>query len=272
MSAFIVYPTSHFPKSVVALTTQRGSATHSDQLSSSRAESFVKSDYDFLNMGLHVGDSDNRVSHNRKYLQQSLKLDGFSPTLIWINQVHGTDILEIESLEHAKRVAASTNCVDADAIYTKVDNVACCIMTADCLPILIASDDGSEVAAVHAGWRGLARGIIESTVYKFVTPPDRLTVWIGPAISQKYFETGHELVGIFQDYMSAISPSTSSPGKVLVDIIKIAYLKCQRLGIGHVELSNECTYSCHEQYFSYRRSSHLGHENCGRMVSLVFKK
>jgi hypothetical protein len=224
--------------------------------------------FDSWNMGLHVGDNAGDVAANRdRLLQACEELD----TIQWLDQVHGT------------AVANAGNCdlPSADASYTRQPGIACAVMTADCLPLLIASSDGREVAAVHAGWRGLLNGVIESSLARFEAAPNDLQVWLGPAIGPQHFEVGFEVRAQFLQAAPALDrPATEqafvavasrqSPiaeAKYLANLFALARLRLAGAGVTAVYGGDVCTYSDPVRFYSYRRD-----HATGRMVSLIYRK
>jgi len=137
--------------------------------------------FDSLNVGAHVGDESAAVAENRRRLRVQLQLPR-EPA--WIDQVHGTDVLDLD------RSAATGT---ADAVFTHRPGPVCAVQVADCLPVFISVRDGSAVAAAHAGWRGLAAGVLEATVKRLAVEPRQLITWLGPAIGQAHFEVGEEV-------------------------------------------------------------------------------
>jgi polyphenol oxidase len=217
--------------------------------------------YTSLNVGDHVGDINQHVAANRALLPHSEKI-------IWLQQVHGTDCLVLPSdtvLTDKKAIADA--CISVNSLQ------ACAVMTADCLPVLLCDDKGSIVAAVHAGWRGLADGIIERTVANMAVEPSTIMAWLGPAISQQNFEVGTEVHQAFSHYKNAFEHSvnyrTGSP-KYQCDLYKIAKQKLHTLGILRVSGGQYCTYAKENLFFSHRRASHQGHATTGRMVSVIY--
>lgn len=231
----LIYPNWQAPKGVFAFST-------------SRLGGVSEPPYDTLNLGDHVGDNPQHVSQNRQLLPDWQNIH-------WLEQVHGTVCVKAGGGAHR-----------ADASYSRKKGVICAVMTADCLPILLCDKDATVVAAVHAGWRGLAEGIIESSIAVLNRPGEDLQVWIGPAISQSCFEVQDEVVNAFKGYERAIKVSGNS-GRWLIDMPAIAAKKCQALGIKNISLSGYCTYSRQDLFFSHRRTSHHGGSQTGRIVS-----
>jgi len=210
--------------------------------------------FDSLNLGLHVGDREVDVMRNRKRLREQLALPA-EPS--WIKQTHSIDVVTLEN--DARR--------DADAAVTRAPGYVAVVMTADCLPILLCNRQGSEVAAVHAGWRGLQAGIIQATLSAMQSPRSDLLAWIGPGISQACFEVGDEVYAAFVDADSAAAAcfSANRPGHWLCDLGGIAASWLSALGVSRVARSPYCSYRDAELFYSYRRETVTG-----RMASLIW--
>jgi len=210
--------------------------------------------FDSLNLGLHVGDREADVLRNRKRLREQLALPA-EPC--WINQTHGVEVVTLEN--DAQR--------DADAAVTRAPGCIAVVMTADCLPILLCNRQGNEVAAVHAGWRGLQAGIIQASLSAMQSPCADLLAWIGPGISQACFEVGDEVHAAFV----ATDPATAScfqanrPDHWLCDLGGIAASWLLELGVNHVARSPHCSYRDAGLFYSYRRETVTG-----RMASLIW--
>lgn len=209
-----------------------------------------------FNLGTHVEDVLENVYHNRNLLTNFLPEH---TTIQWLNQVHGSEVYYAH--EHAQTP------IEADAIITNSKNIALSIMTADCLPILIAAADGSEIAAIHGGWKPLANNIINKTLTKMNTPAEQLCAWLGPCISEKVFEVGGEVKRAFVEQNSdleiAFEP-TQQTGKYLANLRFIAKLQLQNFGVQSINELQHCTYSMAEQYYSYRRA-----QKTGRMATII---
>ncbi len=202
-----------------------------------------------------MGDDPAVVRNNRKLLGELLNLPA-EPR--WLNQVHGVTVAED---------GCQSEC-DADAFYTDKNDIVGVVMTADCLPVFIASDDGKEVAIAHAGWRGLLDGVIESSVEKFRAYPKDLNVWLGPAIGPAQFEVGDEVRAAFMKKQGPLAENafvTTSKGKWLADIYLLARQRLSELGIEHIYGGQFCTVSQPEMFYSYRRDGITG-----RMASLIW--
>jgi YfiH family protein len=211
--------------------------------------------YESLNLAEHVGDDPAVVAKNRSLLADELQLPS-EP--MWLQQVHGCAVLEPGDGE-------SGNC--ADASTTTDSGEVCVVMTADCLPLLLCNRSGTRVAAVHAGWRGLADGVIETAVAKFSEPGEELLAWLGPAIGPKEFEVGGEVRERFLDENSsdidAFIPKSSD--KWLADIYQLARTRLESVNCGYIGGGDYCTVKESERFFSYRRDGITG-----RMAALIW--
>ena len=219
--------------------------------------------FDGLNLGLHVGDDPATVQKNRDALKAVLPNEP-----IWLNQVHGTQVVDAD--EHGNGVPS------ADASVTSTPGRVLAIMTADCLPVLLASSDGKVVGAAHAGWRGLAAGVIEQTVALMRAKQSNgekaqaqaeILAYLGPAIGPHAFEVGSEVRDIFMAQnpeSAACFEQLQEKGKYLADIYGLACLRLNALGIEHIEGGGECTLQ-NPDYFSYRRD-----QATGRMGSFIW--
>jgi len=206
--------------------------------------------YASLNLGSHVGDVPLSVARNRQSLNTLLPSEP-----VWLEQVHGTVVAD------ADRAGCRTV---ADACIAR--RGVCVVMTADCLPVLLCDRQGSVVGAVHAGWKGLAAGVIEATVQAMGVPSDGLMAWLGPAIGPQAFEVGGEVRSEFmrQDPQAAaaFTPSHLQGGgvKYLADLYALARLRLHELGITAIYGGDRCTWSEPEQFFSYRRDGVTGRQ------------
>ncbi|ANO32149.1 multi-copper polyphenol oxidoreductase [Vibrio breoganii] len=218
-------------------------------ISSTRVGGFSSDDFASLNLGMHVNDDPVIVQRNREHLAELSKMP--SPP-VWMNQTHSTTVVELTE--------PTSETIEADALVTSVPGVVCSVMTADCLPVLFASVDGTKVASVHAGWRGLVGGILENTLSHFTSP---VIAWVGPAISLDAFEVGDEVRQQFVDSNGGdvIAFHQHKPGKWMADLPLLAKLRLQRAGCHDVTLSGLCTYSDSERFFSYRRQASTGRQS-----------
>jgi len=210
--------------------------------------------FDSLNLALHVGDDAERVAQNRKLLRRQLRL----PTEpCWINQTHGTHTVTLE--QDVTR--------DADAAVTRVPGTIAVVMIADCLPILLCNQDGSEVGAVHAGWRGLQAGVVQSALATMNSPNQRVMAWIGPGISQACFEVGDEVRAAFADSMQDAQSCFSAhrEGHWLCDLAGLAERVLKAQGVDEVFRDSHCSYRDADRLYSYRRVA-----TTGRMAALIW--
>ena len=212
--------------------------------------------FDSLNLALHVGDDPVHVARNRELLQQVLNLPA-EPC--WISQTHGTHAVTLE-LDNSR---------DADAAITRLPGIVAVVMTADCLPILVCNRDGSEVAAVHAGWRGLQAGVIQGTLARMKSSSEQLQAWIGPGISQDNFEVGAEVRTAFIDSMQDAESffKENRKGHWLCDLAGLAERVLKRQGVVDVYRDLGCSYRDADNFYSYRRNT-----TTGRMASLIWIK
>ncbi|ASQ45684.1 peptidoglycan editing factor PgeF [Legionella clemsonensis] len=218
-----------------------------------RSRGFSKPPFDKNNLALHVGDNSIDVILNRQQLRNDCKLIN-EP--VWLDQTHSNLPVLVE--EESNR--------EADAAITRMPYQPLAIMTADCLPILLCNLEGNEVAAVHAGWRGLVNGIIENTLHKMQSSPAQLMAWIGPAICQTCFEVGNEVLQIFQNHYPDSAQNFYSQGeKWHANLPRIAEQILNNLGVLAVYQSNICTFEQKNDFYSYRRESQTG-----RMATLIW--
>ena len=223
--------------------------------STTRSGGVSQQPYDSLNLGAHVADKPAHVLKNR---QRLCDMAGLPAMPLWLNQVHGTRVV---TLPHA-----GSSAPDADACYTRTKGQVCAVMTADCLPVIFCSKDGREVAAAHAGWRGLCGGVLESTLAMFLSLPEDILVWLGPAIGPEMFEVGPEVREAFiADNPAAAEAFIPSQQKYLADLWMLARQRLARAGVTAVYGGGHCTYSEIDSFFSYRRESVTG-----RMATLVW--
>ncbi|MDP5052742.1 MAG: peptidoglycan editing factor PgeF [Congregibacter sp.] len=217
--------------------------------------------YDSLNLGLHVGDFESSVVQNRAQL-----VDQMPPgtRVAWLNQVHGTDVIDAADGLDVPLVA--------DGAWTADCGVACAVMVADCLPVLLTDRLGSVVAAVHAGWRGLAAGVVDAAILRLKIAPADLLVWLGPAIGWDAFEVGPEVRTAFlkSQGQTAVDgcfrSSSARPGHYLADLSGLAQHRLRQLGVCHIQTLDACTFSDPDRFYSYRRDGQTG-----RIACLIFK-
>ena len=212
--------------------------------------------WDSFNLAAHVGDDPAHVDANRAHLTELLALPA-SP--FWLEQVHGTDVLN--------PAAQSGRCV-GDASITDSAGKVCVVMVADCLPVLFATRDGRRVGAAHAGWRGLAAGVLEHTVRALGVPPSELKAWLGPAISREHFEVGSEVRAAFlaTDAGAVDCFEANARGRWQADLAGLARRRLAALGVTDISGGEWCTFADSEQFFSHRRDG-----KGGRMAALIWK-
>jgi len=226
-----------------------------------RSGGVSKEPYLSLNPATHVNDLSERVLQNRKIISDMLNLPA-EP--VWLDQIHSNRIVI------ARKTAIPQQ---ADASYSTESAVVCAVMTADCLPLLICSKDGTKIAAIHAGWRGLLSGVISNSILELtllppVIKPDDLLIWLGPAIGPNCFEVGIEVREAFMEKskLYEIAFKEKINGKYLADIYQLARIELSKLGISHVYGGTFCTLTEEDRFFSYRRDNQTG-----RMATLIWK-
>jgi YfiH family protein len=214
-----------------------------------------QSPYFSLNPAAHVGDDAGRVRQNRQIIREMLDLPS-EP--VWLDQIHSNRVV---------KAAKTTSLQQADAGYTDESGVVCAVLTADCLPLLLCTTDGSQVAAIHAGWRGLLAGIISNTVIALQSQD--LLVWLGPAIGPDRFEVGSEVCDAFLEKSAAFISAfkKQSNDKWLADIYQLARIELAVLGIVKVYGGTSCTITEYERFYSYRRDTQTG-----RMATLIWRE
>jgi polyphenol oxidase len=229
--------------------------------------------YASFNLAEHVDDDAQSVLANRQLLLEQLRAQLCEKTeqrelaLQWVEQVHGIDVL------HAA-LPAKTPAPTADAIYTTTTGLVCGVLTADCLPVLFATVDGSAVAVAHAGWRGLCNGVLEATVKQFQCAPSQIIAWLGPAIAACHFQVGDEVRAAFlakatsvnhQVTAAAFQPSEHA-GKWQADLYALAHIRLLALGLTTVSGDAQCTVCHADAYYSYRQQ-----KITGRFATLIVK-
>ncbi|MBV8405005.1 MAG: peptidoglycan editing factor PgeF [Gammaproteobacteria bacterium] len=214
---------------------------------------------DSLNVGVHVGDDPQSVAENRRRIAAAL---GLPAEPVWMEQVHGVEVLDLDARGPLPGVHK------ADAALTRTTGRVCAVQVADCLPVLLAVRDGSAVAAAHAGWRGLAAGVLEATVRAFADRPGQLIAWLGPGISQAHFEVGEEVRRAFlaQDAGAAAAFTANARGRWQCDLAGLARQRLEKLGVAAVFGGGWCTYADAARFFSFRRDG-----RCGRMAALIWR-
>ncbi|GHE79735.1 peptidoglycan editing factor PgeF [Thalassotalea profundi] len=215
----------------------------------------ISSNFGRFNLGLHVGDDESTVLANRHYLQRFLPK---GCEVQWLEQVHGNDVLNIENVIFPYP--------SADAIITRTPNIALAIMTADCLPILLSNKNGDEVAALHCGWRSIVSNIIGATLNKMICKPEEVIAWLGPCISQQYFEVGEDVRQAFIKLHPQLTLffAKNKVAKYQANLSGIAKYLLELSGVTIVIDSQQCTYANQDKYYSYRRNNITG-----RMASVI---
>ena len=241
MSFEIIEATWNAPRRVRAVCTTRHGGCSSDPF-----ESF--------NLASHVGDEVTRLAENRKFLRRRLNLPG-EPC--WLKQTHGTHVVNLDQDKKRR----------ADAAITRRSGTIAVVLTADCLPILLCNRAGTEVAAVHAGWRGLVDGVIQATVDQMESPTNQLLAWIGPAISQHCFEVGEEVRNQFLARFPRANAyfKANRAGHWLCNLPGLAVDILGQLGVTEIHRADYCCYTDEALFFSYRRN-----HPTGRMASLIW--
>ena len=230
----LIYPDWPAPANVKALQT-------------TRLGGISAAPYDSLNLGLHVGDDPVRVNRNRQMLEPLLPSEP-----VWLEQVHGTVVANAD---------AAACRVQADACIARQRGAVCVIMTADCLPVLLCDEAGTVVGAAHAGWKGLAAGVIEATVKEMGVEPHKLMAWLGPAIGPHAFEVGEEVRANFMAHDAKADQAFTAhgaEGKYHTDIYLLARQRLNALGITRVYGGTLCTFHQKDKFFSYRRDGVTG--------------
>lgn len=239
---------------VTTLSPDWSAPSHIKAFGTCRHQGYSQAPFDSWNPATHTGDNEADVQKNRRLLYEQLQLPA-EP--VWLDQVHGTDII---------RLSANVTPASADGSYSNGTGQVCVVMTADCLPLLITNTQGTEVAAVHAGWRGLCEGVIESAISQFTSSAEELLVWLGPAIGPEAFEVGEEVRQAFLQHDSQAEAAFKvKDDKWMADIYQLARQRLAACGVTEVSGGEYCTYTDSERFFSYRRDGQTG-----RMASLIW--
>jgi YfiH family protein len=249
-------------------------------LSTLRTGGVSKPPFASFNLGGHVGDDATAVAKNRRTLREAA---GLPAEPVWLAQVHGSHVTDLDSPAGFASPASPLSPAigpasgPADAAVTRQPGRVCAILTADCLPVLLAGDAGDRVGAAHAGWRGLAAGVIEATVAALGMPPRELLAWLGPAIGPRHFEVGAEVreeflrraaTGDTAGADTAADDAAFVPnghGRYLADLYALARRRLLRLGVERIYGGGECTYTDVARYYSYRRDG-----GTGRQATLIW--
>lgn len=237
-----VFPDWPAPATVKALTT-------------TRVGGLSRGPYASFNLGDHVGDDPDVVRHNRARLCESLAL---SSQPAWLRQVHGVNVVDAASVEVG---------TTADGAWTDRSGVVCAVLTADCLPVFLCNRQGTKVALLHAGWRGLMAGVIEAGLQALATPGAELLAWLGPAIGPDSYEVGDAVRDAFlvQDIGVAVCFRAQGTGQWHADLYALARRRLQAQGVNAIYGGNLCTLRAPERFYSYRRDGVTG-----RMASLLW--
>ena len=247
ISSFYI-PDWGLPKNVHSLITKRGGGASLPP-------------YDSFNLAAHVDDNPVTVNANREALEKHV-----GRPISWLTQVHGTDL--------ASFPAQIGGAICADGCWTEQKHVVCSVSTADCLPLLMCDRSGKQISAVHAGWRGLASGMVRRALALFNCPSDDVLVYIGPAISQAHFQVGKDVYdafsGLWQNHGYGpvdeyFAPDLSSEGKYFADLYALAEAELRALGVKQITRSLYCTWENNDQFYSYRKEGLTG-----RFASLIW--
>ena len=239
-SSEFIYPDWPAPKNVQSIST-------------TRLGGISQGVYAANNLALHVGDDSEKVESNRQRLKTLCALPA-EPA--WLTQIHSNIVVNSEDA-----------LCEADASYSDQKNQVCVVMAADCLPILLCDKNGQQIAAVHAGWRGLLNDVIENSVARFRGSTNDIMVWLGPAIGKEVFEVGNEVYDAFVNRHEAATDFFQSRenNKYLADMVGLAKFRLELAGVSAIYGGQYCTFSDEERFFSYRRDG-----VCGRMASLIW--
>ena len=224
--------------------------------------------YASLNLGTGVGDDARAVARNRRALARMLDLPA-EP--LWLRQVHGTTVLDVDSVPPSVQPAAGRppfrQAPHADGAVTSRLRQPCAILTADCLPVLLCDTSGTRVGAAHAGWRGLAGGVLEAAVQRISVEPGQLLAWVGPGIGPQAYEVGAEVVERFVclDPDAAQCFAANANGRWQADLCGLARQRLRGAGVEAIYGGGWCTYTESERFFSHRREA-----PCGRMATVIW--
>lgn len=226
-------------------------------VATTREGGVCKGAYAGFNLGTHVEDDPAAVAGNRRLLVGRL---GLPAEPAWMDQVHGCDVVELDGVPG--------NPPQADAALTRTPGVPLAVLTADCLPVLFCDEAGREIAVAHAGWRGLAAGVLENTVVAFEAAPESIHAWLGPAIGPDDFEVGTDVLEAFAARLpgSEAAFEPSGDGKFLADIYQLARLALAGAGVTSVRGGGWSTVTEPQRFFSYRRDNGM----TGRQATLIW--
>lgn len=218
-----------------------------------------------FNIAMHVGDDPQRVAQNRQRLLDNMP---GARRIAWLDQVHGQHVIDLAEYSYNDVPP------QADASISSIPGEVCVVMTADCLPVLFVDESGSQVAAAHAGWRGLQAGVLENAVAAFNASSHRIKAFLGPAISQLYFEVGADVREAFLDVApnplhgaidAAFIPSDDQPGKYFGNLFAIARVRLKACGVEDIQGGGLCTHFHAPKFYSHRRDP-----GSGRFASLIY--
>lgn len=232
-------------------------------LITTRAGGVSAAPYDSFNLRDHAGDEAVAVAENRARLRRMLPAEP-----LWLDQVHGTDVVCAEEVaRQAAAHRAQAEAVRADASITFQPGVVCAVLTADCLPVLFCDAAATVAGAAHAGWRGLAAGVLEASVAKLGVPPHSVLAWLGPAIGPAAFQVGGDVREAFlrTDPGAAVAFVSDGPGKWMADLFALARMRLTRAGVVRIYGGGQCTHADARRFYSYRRDGQTG-----RFASLIW--
>jgi YfiH family protein len=220
-----------------------------------RAGGVSAGEYASMNLGLSSGDLPENVARNRAIVRAELPSDP-----VWLAQVHGAEVADLDQASLSERPRA-------DAAATSTPGRVAVVLTADCMPVFLADRAGRRVAVAHAGWRGLAAGVLENAARSLGVPAGEVIAWMGPAIGPEAFEVGPEVREAFVqiDTRATDAFRPGQPGKYMADLYQLARMRLARAGVGHVSGGGFCTRSETERFFSYRRV-----QKSGRMGAFIW--
>ncbi|MFK7795619.1 MAG: peptidoglycan editing factor PgeF [Gammaproteobacteria bacterium] len=245
MSLHLIHPDWPLQDKVMAFTTSRIGGVSVEP-------------YETFNLALHVGDNQKNVLTNRYDINQLL---GSAVDIKWLKQTHSTITVDAANVD--------ADVIEADASFTTSNTIACAVLTADCLPILLSDHNGECIGAVHAGWRGLVDGVIENTIKSMSQYIKPSYVWLGPAIGPSAFEVGEDVFEAYMNRNPNFEPcfKAKKPGKWNLDIYKAAKIVLKAADIPNIYGGSFCTYTDDDQFFSYRRNAITG-----RMATVIAKR
>ena len=248
------------PPNIVALSTQISGGVS-------------QGEYKGLNLAMHVGDDAASVTRNREMLEQFLnKQYGDIAPITWLNQTHSSNAIYLRAKHQAHLAQSDThnNLLNADAALCAEVGLPCTVMTADCLPVFICDKQATTVAMIHAGWRGLAKGILQATLTQMNVPPSQLCAAFGPAICHACYQVKRSDMQMFAHIDGALR-ADNAQGKAKLDLKAIAKHQLHMAGVHDISCESPCTY-CSSEYYSHRRATHQNQTNTGRIANLILIK